>query len=141
MGMYTELNIGVQFDKNTPKDIIRAIYYMVEEDSDKCKIDFDTSHPLFKTDRWEWMLQSGGSYYFDAQPNLLWKHDTEICGDYFLTFCTNIKNYSQEWEHFLHFIAPHADPGYIGTYRYEEDDLPMLIIIKNKKVKMMEVTK
>lgn len=129
MGMYTELNIAVEFKKNTPQDIITAVQYMVDNNySDEFKKD----HELFKTDRWDWMLRSGGSYYFDAKPSLTFSLD-EITGTYFLTVINNIKNYDQEWEKLLDYIAPHVNDGYVGTYRYEEYRYPQLVEIKDGK--------
>ena len=119
MGMYTELNIGVAFNKDAPKDVTDKINEMVVGEEN-------------------WILRSGGSYYFNAQPTLVWKFDT-IAQCYFLTVCTNIKNYGQQWEEFLELIAPHVEEGYAGTYRYEEDEDPTLIYFKDKKVVMRGV--
>jgi hypothetical protein len=121
--MYTELSIGVEFRKDTPPDVINTISSMAEGDGRSHGID----HPLFQTERWGWMLRYGGSYYFDTKPHLSWAKD-EITNTWHLTFGTNIKNYSNEWEHFLDFIAPHLKTdGYIGTYRYEESAAPTLL--------------
>lgn len=140
MGMYTELNIGIRLKKDLPPDVLKALQYMTSElDAHEKSIDFNTDHSLFKTDRWKWMLHSGGSYYFDAQPMLHWKFD-EISKGWNLSFVTNIKNYSSEWEEFLKFIAPHVDNFgdndkalYIGTYRYEESESPTLVFIHKGK--------
>jgi hypothetical protein len=141
MGMYTELNIGVRFKKDLPLDVLKALQYITSElDPHEKEIDFATDHSLFKTDRWKWMLRSGGSYYFDTKPMLYWAFD-DIAQAWNLSFVTNIKNYTSEWEEFLKFIAPHVDdysdedskPHYIGTYRYEEDDEPTLVFISKGK--------
>lgn len=138
--MYTELNIGVQFKENTPIEIINAITYMASQETEQGEINFPTTHKLFDDSkgRWTWMLNSGGSYYFDAKPTKIWEFD-KISGTWFLTLCTNIKNYDSEWENFLDFIAPHVDEGYIGTYRYEEDKLPTLLFIKDEKCEFCQV--
>jgi hypothetical protein len=137
MGMYTELNIGVQFKSELPEDIFKALEYMVKNDDSK-SIDFSLEHPLFSTERWKWMLRSGGSYYFDAKPVLLWEFD-EISKAWYLTLITNIKNYSDEWENFLNFIAPHLESsGYIGTLRYEESDQPTLLFCEGGEIKFKE---
>ncbi len=139
MGMYTQLSIGVEFKTDAPEDIIKAVAYMVKHEEGATP-DFSTDHPVFQTDRWEWMLRSAGSYYFDAQPLLAWEYD-DISKAWFLTVCTDIKNYSGEWEAFLDFIAPHLDShGYIGTYRYEEDDLPTLLLCQDGKITFNQVT-
>jgi hypothetical protein len=127
--MYTELCIGVEFKKDTPADVIACLSQMASP-SDAVKFDPPESlaaHPLFKTDRWHWMLRSGGSYYFAAKPCLVWQRD-EITDSYFLTVLTNIKNYTGEWEQFMGFIAPWlCTQGFLGYYRYEEDDEPTLL--------------
>lgn len=127
MGMYTELNLAVQFKQDSPKSFISSISYMAQDSEGvERMIDFPTEHALFGTGSWDWMLR-GGSYYFDAKPNLIWKFD-EITNTWFLTFVANIKNYSKEWQRFLEYIEPHiGTKGYIGTYRYEEDEDPTLL--------------
>jgi len=136
MGMYTELNIGVEFKKDIPSYIIQTIEYMTQDhiDQGKFKGDFPLEHALFKTDRWHWMLKSGGSYYFDTQPMLHWAFDTGS-KTWKLSFVTNIKNYTHEWEEFLKFIAPHLrSEGYIGTYRYEEASWPTLLFVIGSEI-------
>ena len=140
MGMYTELNIAVEFKEATPAEVIKALDYMATAHDEKpTEKDFQMDHPLFKTDRWDWMLRSGGSAYFDAEPFLSWHQEF---GTWRLTVCTNIKNYSGEWEAFLDFIAPHLETnGYIGTYRYEEDDDPTLLYAEAGKILRKTVNK
>lgn len=122
MGMYTELAIGVRFKEDAPDTVIAAIQSMVDGGSVE-----GLDHALFGKPRHRMMLRSGGSYYFDAQPCLVWRHD-DIARSWFLTLWTNIKNYEGEWEAFLDFIAPHIDDqGYVGHMRYEEEDHPTLL--------------
>ena len=130
MGMYTEVAIGVEFKEDVPQAVVDVLSWMADKDT---AIDAAPpplpDHPLFKTDRWKWMLRSGGSYYFDAQPCLVWRKD-DIGRCWFLTVWTSIKNYSNEWRLFLEFVAPHLayeDRKFIGHYRYEEDDDPTLL--------------
>lgn len=140
MGMYTELDIAVVFNAETPVGVIDLISYMARpaKEGDTTKAPPLLDHPLFGTDRWNWMLRSGGSYYFSGKPSLTWVKDT-INHFWYLTLRTNIKNYTSEWEHFLSFIAPHVEEGWIGTYRYEEEPAPTLVWIKNKTVHMQTV--
>jgi len=135
MGMYTELNIGVELKKDTPDQIIKILDYMVKGEGEYTK----TDHNMFNTSRWDWMLRSGGSYYFDGKPQLSW-HKDEITGSYFLSVRTNIKNYSSELEEFLDFIVPYIDTvGYLGTYRYEENENPTLVYNMGGKIHMVAV--
>jgi hypothetical protein len=137
MGMYTELCLGVWLKPGLPDDIVRVLTFMAEA-NDNVPDPPHADHPLFRTERWRWMLQSGGSYYFDAQPCLVWKLD-DISKSWFLTVLTNIKNYSREWECFLDFLAPYVDASedqYLGTYRYEESDRPSLLFYRKGRIVM-----
>lgn len=144
MGMYTELFLGVEIHGSKGSDHIKALTYMAatQEEQPKLSKDFDMSHPLFKTDRWSWMLRSGGSYYFRTKPCLVFRYD-EIANAYFLTLITNIKNYTGEWEQFLDYIAPHIDEDTtckcIGWIRYEEAEHPTLLYIEDGKIEYKTV--
>lgn len=129
MGMYTEVVIGVEFKKDTPQSVIDILSWMANKDAEDAPLPELPDHPLFTTERWKWMLRSGGSYYFDLQPFLEWRKD-DIADLWFLSVGTNIKNYGNEWQEFLSFIAPHLrypDRKFIGYYRYEEDEEPTLL--------------
>jgi hypothetical protein len=131
MGMYTELSLGVEFKKNLPEEFISIINFMVSGGEEEVFLipERFKDHELFTTTtRWRWMLRSGGSYYFDRKPYLVWKRD-EITKSYFLSCATNIKNYEQEWEKFLDFICPYLDTeGYLGTYWHEEWEHPVMLM-------------
>ena len=125
MGMYTELNIGLELKKDTPDEVINIIEYMI---SDK-EQDRPTTpnHPLFSTNRWDVMLTCG-SYYFNAKPVHRFEYD-EIGRCWFLTNVSNLKNYNSEIEKFLDWISPYInDDGFFGYMRYEEDAMPTLLI-------------
>ena len=62
MEMYTELNIGVNLRKDTPVAIIETLQHMLRSDDTFVP---SVEHPLFKTERWSWMLNMD-SYYFDG---------------------------------------------------------------------------
>lgn len=132
MGMYTELNIGIELKRETPSEVIAALKHMALGDAyPVVKLD----HPFFETDRWTWALRSGGSYYFDAKPYIRFEYDN-ISSSWFLTVCTNIKNYRGEWEKMLDWLGPWiSTDGYIGTYRYEEAERPTLLFAENDKVR------
>lgn len=122
MGMYTELDIGVKLKKDTPSDVINELKLMVDEENADLQ-QFRKERP----DRWYWMLKSGGSYYFHRKPSLHFEYD-DMDQTYYLSVCTNIKNYEREWEKFLEWLTPYiATTGFIGTYRYEEDESPTLL--------------
>lgn len=134
MGMYTEVSIGVQFKENLDEEFIRILNYMAGNLEDETDFKPKMEHPLFATDRWWWMLQSGGSFYFDRIPFRRFSFN-DISQCWYLTVATNIKNYTGEWRHFLNFIAPYVcTSGFIGTYQHEEDEDPTLLYAEDGKI-------
>lgn len=134
MGMYTELNIGISLKSVTPPKIIDILKGMTNNSDDAITPD---DHPLFQTDRWTWMLR-GDSYYF-AVSHCNFEFD-DISKRWYLTVTASIKNYCEEWQKFLDWIGPHIDTdGYIGTYRYETDDVPTLLFAEAGKVRWKTV--
>lgn len=122
MGMYTELVLGVNLQSDTPKNIIDIINHMLSDDEEV----YTTGHPLFKTERWRYMLRCD-SYYFDGHTDSSMVKD-DISGEYELNIRCNLKNYSSEIDQFLDFIRPYLETtGFLGYERYEEDDDPTLI--------------
>lgn len=137
MGMYTELNLGVNFRKDTPQNIIDILKYMLGDSP----VRFEyikpqlPEHPLFETERWAIMLVCD-SYYFDGQTDSSIHYD-DISESYYLNVRCNLKNYSSEIEHFLSFIQPYLyTDGFIGYTRYEEDDDPTLIYNTPKGIEL-----
>ena len=106
MGMYTELNIGVNLHESTPDEVIKILNYMLEGGNDDDEIEV-TNHPLFSTDRWRWMLVSD-SYYFDSRTDSSMTKDN-ISKRYELNVRCNLKNYDDEISLFLNFIQPYLD--------------------------------
>ena len=140
MGMYTELNIGVNLVPDTPENIINILNYMLSCSNDVIEPE-TTDHPLFSTERWSYMLVCD-SYYFDGRTDSSMVRD-DISGEYELNVRCNVKNYNDEIELFLDFIQPYLETnGFLGYTRYEEFDDPILIYnekydggIKYKKVR------
>ena len=127
MGMYTELVLGVEIEPNS--NVLNVLNYMLDN-TDECGPHDD--HELFKTDRWEFMLNCG-SYYFDGQPDSkLFNYDNR---EYYLNVRCNLKNYKSEIEKFLDWLQPYINTyGFIGYKRYEEDDDPTLIYNEDGKI-------
>lgn len=124
--MYTELVLGVDLVRDTPKEVIDILEFMISGEFEDPK-PIVPDHPLFKTDRWRTMLQSD-SYYFGEFGNSLidaprFKEDV-----YKLSIRSNLKNYDSEIELFLNWLSPYIEThGFIGYMRYEEYDNPWLI--------------
>ena len=124
MGMYTQLNIGVNFKYDTPDNIINILKYMLDEYPEELSIESD--HPLFKTDRWRIMLTCT-SCYFDGHTDSSLRY-AESMKCYMLNVRCNLKKYCDEIEQFIDFITQYLDTeGFLGYMRYEEDEHPTLI--------------
>lgn len=135
MGMYTELSIGVELKKGTPQQVIDTLEFMVngpggeslELEAAAVELEAAAGFPL-------WILRSGGSYYFDGLPHHQFYYDGSS-KSWYLTAANNIKNCEGAWERFLAWLAPHIETeGYFGTYRYEEDEIPTLLMAKGGEV-------
>lgn len=124
MGMYTELVLGMCIKPKT--SIIKTLEYMLGESDIDPRTLYMLDHPLFKSERWEWMLRST-SAYFDGSTQHLLTYD-ELLDEYHLNVRCDLKNYSQEIEKFLDWLCPYIlTEGFLGYMRYEEFDYPTLI--------------
>jgi hypothetical protein len=132
MGMYTEFHFNSELKRETPKEVIEILKYMVGER--EVEPETKPKHELFSdNNRWRFMLTSD-SYYFDADTNSTLKKD-DMTKDYYLCIRCNLKNYHQEIQKFIDWIMPYLekyDGEFIGFYRYEENDYPTLIHYKNQ---------
>lgn len=124
MGMYTELVCAFELKKDTPKEIVDILKYMVDEGEEPVE---NPNHPLFETDRWHFMLTSN-SYYFDGDTTSTVRKDH--IAETIVTIRCNLKNYDDEIEKFIDWIKPYSNTrGFIGYKRYEQDEHPELIYI------------
>lgn len=120
MGMYTELVLGLELDHDGAT--IQKLKYMLDNTTYDVQID----DPFFKAPRWEYMLCCD-SYYFDGQTDSKLIYDNVVDTHYLNVRC-NLKNYDNEIELFLKWLAPHiVTNGFLGYMRYEEDENPTLI--------------
>ena len=131
MGMYTELNIGVEISP-TPT-VVQKLNYMLGGDTEDVHIE----HPLFTDQtRWKYMLVSD-SYYFDGKADSKLFVDDLYPDDpmYFLNVRCNLKNYNEEIEKFMDWLRPYIKTeGFLGYKRYEEFKNPTLIYKENEKI-------
>lgn len=125
MGMYTEINVALELKKDIPPDVVSVLTWMCAcSDEDRPKT---PKHAFFDCDRWD-MLFCCDSYYFRGQTHSEFKFD-DIADAWFLTVRANLKNYSDEIEQFMDWIAPYIyaiDGDFIGYSRYEENEWPTL---------------
>lgn len=125
MGMYTELNVAFKLKEDTPKEIVEII-------EQACGPYYDADLPF----GWPGMFQHS-SYYFDADPGSSCRLD-KISKQYHVSIRCNFKNYGSEIENFMEWVWPHLDledyDVFLGYKRYEEDDLPTLILNQDGKL-------
>ena len=123
MGMYTELVLAVEFRSDTPAYVFDMLKIMIDDRGVPETI-LLPDHPLFKTDRWAYMLRCDsacfpGESYVKLDESRMFTELTLRC---------SLKNYDSEIEWFLDFIKPYLQTnGYLGYMRYEEYDYPTLI--------------
>lgn len=131
MGMYTQFHYGVRLKKDVPESVINTLRYMVRDIEE----DYENhDHPLFATGNWEFMFIMD-SYYFDYKTTNLIMYDEY--GDWYFNVTCNFKNYDEEIEKFLDWIHPYVDAydgDFLGYYRYEEDELPTLILYPDNMI-------
>ena len=134
MGMYTELVLGLQIENQNP--VIDTLKYMVGDIDEPIYPVELFKHKFFSTARWNFMLQCD-SCYFDGQTDSTIKNDQ----GWYLTVRCNFKNYDDEIELFLDWLAPYIETyGFLGYHRYEEFDYPTLIYKEDGKIVYKNVT-
>ena len=137
MGMYTRLNISCNI-KASAEYHLAVLDYMTGVTTQRPDnyIQMHPEEPLFKTPRWEWMLNSR-SYYFEHNAFSYLKYD-EI-GKYYIFGCDcDLKNYDGEIEYFLKWLATALDSDgivYAGYYHYEENE-PQFIMFDRGHVRI-----
>ena len=126
MGMYTEFHLNVELRQDTPDDVVVILQYMVDHDEHKER-PRTPDHPLFRMERWKWMLLCD-SYYFAADTHSTLSLDY---GTYYLCIRCNLKNYEGEIEAFIDWLRPYVAEhrGFSGFLRYEEARDPTLIYL------------
>jgi hypothetical protein len=128
MGNYTELIFGASLKKDTPKQIVDSLKYLMGE------IDKPIDFPL-PEGRIKWMFH-GGSYYFAINNAVSKMWLDEIDKQWRLSTRFNIKNYESEIETFLEWIKPYIDGG-SGTrdmyaiVMYEEYQEPRIYYLRD----------
>ena len=50
MGMYTEINVCFDLVKDTPKNVVSILHYLIEGDDEPSDL---PNHEFFKCDRWD----------------------------------------------------------------------------------------
>lgn len=139
MGMYTKINIILSIKNDTPKQIKEILESMFQGDSvEDMREKFleMPEHKFFESGMRVWFPASGGSFYFTGTVNSKIVYE-DIGNKMVLHIDTDFKNYGDEIEHFLDWIAPYIEAGqneFLGYSRYEETNNPTLYFFKDKKI-------
>jgi hypothetical protein len=123
MGMYTEIFVSARV-KPGDQAVIDVLKYLTSDVEQPTKL---PDHPLFSTDRWQWVLR-GSSHYFVPRSVSLFDYD-DIARCWVLIARSDIKNYGGEIEKFFDWLRPHLEAHkdeMIGYSRYEEDRVPTI---------------
>jgi len=127
MGMYTELIFGAELKRETPKEVIETLRYMIGDVEEKPKnFPFESfRNPLL-----------GGSFYFAVSTAVSKMWQEKVHGVWRISTRANIKNYDGEIEEFLKWITPWIDSGsgYNDMYAiviYEESTEPTIYYLHN----------
>ena len=124
--MYTELVCAVELKSDTPKKVIDILQKMVKNESVEGT----------EAEGFGWIFNVSSAYFpGDSNSEL----NKDIMDDYHLTIRLDCKNYGQEIQQFIAWIAPYCSGGedeydddpdrFIGFMRYEEEIRPTLIFI------------
>ena len=94
------------------------------------------THKFFEDGSRVWFPCSGGSYYFTGTSNSKIQY-TDVGNQMILHIDTDFKNYNDEIENFLDWIAQYIDATeneFLGYSIYEESSNPTLYFLKDKKI-------
>lgn len=130
MGMYTAFHIGVELKQDTPENVIKILQMMADKTHTINEDDFNNNlpeHPFFQCPRWKWLFKMD-SYSFSYKSH--WDFSFDNIGQaWYLSVTSNLKNYSNEIEHFFDWIKSYLEEAkgeMIGYSRYENDDSPTI---------------
>ena len=124
MGMYTEIFVNVDLDKDTPENVLGVLGAMSDRD-------FNSKFFDGKPHRWTYLFCDGSVY--TPQTSVCELRYNEVSGTYSFIGKGDIKNYNGEIEEFFAFIAPYVDEyqDFMGYRRYEEFELPDIMLRSN----------
>lgn len=126
MGMYTDFIYDADLRKETPKQVIELLEYMLDNDKPP-PLRLPTA-PLFLAYRWDCMLRMTYAASEVEGRSSLAINDG---GKFRLTIRCSLKNYDDEIEKFVEWIDPWVDaaPGaQLGASRFEEQEIATPIL-------------
>lgn len=124
--MYQELYLNAKLNADIPENILKVLKLMTGDMSiEGLSL---TSDALFKTDNWQYMLQSESSRFDLAAKSSLDYSAVDDC--HFLRVSCSLNNNEQQIEKFLGFINGYLDkkPGsFLGFIREEDNNTPLIL--------------
>lgn len=123
MGYYTTLQLAIELKTTTPRSVREILDYMALGRAE-LNTPVPTGHPLFETERWNYMLRSG--------PYAISKFEQEG-GGAFLFCYSYFKDYEGEISKFLDWLGPWivGQPGaFLGYCQGEDEEQPRLLYKK-----------
>lgn len=124
--MYQELYLNSKLNSDISESILNILKFMTGDMSiEGLSL---TTDAIFKTDNWEYMLQSESSR-FDLAANSSVTHSA-VDDCYFLRVSCSLNNNEQQIEKFLGFINAYLnkEPGsFLGYVRKEDSNEPYIL--------------
>lgn len=124
--MYQELYLNAKLKNNIPENILKILKLMCGDMSIEDIL--ITSDALFKTENWQYMLQSESSRFDLTARSTIDYSPVDDC--YVLRVSCSLNNSEKQIEKFLGFINNYLDkkPGqFLGYVRHEDNDNPLII--------------
>jgi hypothetical protein len=120
MGSYAHFHLNIILKKNTPKQIINILKYMLRKI--KTKPDFP-EHAFFKIDDWDSMFITTSAYHDIITMGILGKTSNK---NYILSVQSQFQNYYNKIELFLKWIDPYILCEFLGYMQSPEGDLTLI---------------
>lgn len=95
MEMYTEINVCFDLLKDTPKDIVEILHYLIDGTDIPSVL---PEHEFFQCNSWD-MVACCDSYYFNGTTNSKMVFD-DIFKTWKINIRANLNNYDSEIEEF-----------------------------------------
>lgn len=131
MGMYTEFLFQGESKSDLPKNIQDLFDYFFGE-GEKNHIELIEAglpeHPFFQCPRWCHIGHMSSYYFSPFALRHTQKHARWTSGHHVFFIC-NLKNYDNEIELFLDWVAHHMN-FYWGHHHYEEDEKPTFFTVR-----------
>lgn len=132
MGMYTELVLSCNIHNDA--EVVHILKYMCNGETSSSPPQSLPNHPFFESGRWDWMFTCNSHYHVPRSHSSIEYND--ISKLWTLIVRCDFKNYDDEIEKFVDWIAPHVytygkERCCIGYSLYEEDEEPTILYVKD----------